>query len=128
MSRKVPTGPHKTTRASRLRATTPLSRLLVERAPALPGRAAVLALALAGGATADDYEEAYRLRERHEILPLDELLQRAGLPPRARILEIETELEHGRRVYEIELLDGDGRIRELTIDARSGTVLSDEED
>jgi uncharacterized membrane protein YkoI len=89
---------------------------------------AVLALALAAGAAANDYEEAYRLREEREILPLEELLQRAGLPPRARILEIETELEHGRRVYEIEYLDDGGRVRELTIDARSGAVLSDEAD
>ena len=85
-------------------------------------------LLVVGSGNADDYEEAYRLRERKEILPLEEPLRRAGQPPRARIQEIETELEHGRRVYEIELLDGDGRIRELTIDARSGTVLSDEED
>jgi uncharacterized membrane protein YkoI len=93
-----------------------------------PAVVVVVALALAGGATADDYEEAYRLREEREILPLEELLQRAGLPPQARVLEIETELEHGRRVYEIEYLEDGGRVRELTIDARSGAVLSDEED
>ena len=76
----------------------------------------------------DDYEEAFRLRESREILPLEELMRRLDLGPDARILEIESELEHGRRVYEIEYLSGNGRIREVLIDARTGEILADEED
>jgi uncharacterized membrane protein YkoI len=101
---------------------------LAREAPLLLGGAAVLTLALAGSAPADDFEEAYRLRERRDILPLEELLRRADLAPDTRILEIETELEQGRWVYEIEYVDGAGRIRELMIDARTGAVLADEED
>mgnify|MGYP003572915579 FL=1 len=76
----------------------------------------------------DDYEEAFRLRESREILPLEELMRRLDLGPDARILEIESEFEHGRRVYEIEYLSGNGRIREVLIDARTGEILADEED
>jgi uncharacterized membrane protein YkoI len=85
-------------------------------------------LAAAGNGRGDDFEEAYRLRERREILSLEELLHRAGLEADARVLEIESELEQGRWVYEIEYVDGLGRIREVLIDARSGAVLAHEEE
>jgi uncharacterized membrane protein YkoI len=90
--------------------------------------AAILSLLAAGAVQGDDYEEAFRLRESREILPLEELMRRLDLGPDARILEIESEFEHGRRVYEIEYVSGNGRIREVLIDARSGEILADEED
>jgi uncharacterized membrane protein YkoI len=74
----------------------------------------------------DDHEEAYRLRERREILSLEELLRRLDLGADTRILEIESEFEHGRHVYEIEYLNPDGRVREVLIDAGSGEILSEE--
>ena len=76
----------------------------------------------------DDHEEAYRMREHQVILPLEELLRRLNLGDDARILEIESEFEHGRHVYEIEYLKRDGRVREVLIDAGSGEVLSEEGD
>jgi uncharacterized membrane protein YkoI len=90
--------------------------------------AAILSLLAAGVVQGDDYEEAFRLRQSREILPLEELMRRLDLGPDARILEIESEFEHGRRVYEIEYLSGNGRIREVLIDARSGEILADEEE
>lgn len=90
--------------------------------------AAILSLLAAGAVQGDDYEEALRLRESREIFPLEELMRRLDLGPDARILEIESEFEHGHRVYEIEYLTGSGRIREVLIDARSGEILADEED
>ena len=91
--------------------------------------AAILSLLAAGAVQGDDdHEEAFRLRESREILPLEELMRRLDLGPDARILEIESEFEHGRRVYEIEYLSGNGSIREVLIDARSGEILADEED
>jgi uncharacterized membrane protein YkoI len=88
----------------------------------------ILSLAIVASVQGDDYEEAYRLRARQEILPLEELLRRLDLGTDTRILEIESELEHGRHVYEIEYLDRTGRIREVLIDARSGQVLADQEE
>jgi uncharacterized membrane protein YkoI len=90
--------------------------------------AAILSLLVAGTGQSDDYEQAFRLRESGEILPLEELLRRLDLGADARILEIESEFEHGRRVYEIEYLSDNGRIHEVLIDARSGEILADEED
>jgi len=55
-------------------------------------------------------------------------LRRLDLGEGTRILEIESEFEHGRHLYEIEYLDPSGTIREAMIDARSGRRLSDEED
>jgi uncharacterized membrane protein YkoI len=88
----------------------------------------LVSLALADLCRGDDYEDAYRLRGRGEILPLEELLRRQDLGPGARILEIETEFEQGRHLYEIEYLDGGGRVRELRIDARTGKKRMDGED
>jgi uncharacterized membrane protein YkoI len=88
----------------------------------------ILSLATVASVQGDDYEEAYRLRKRQEILPLEELLRRLDLGADTRILEIESELEHGRHVYEIEYLDRGGRVREVLIDARSGEVLADQEE
>jgi len=86
----------------------------------------VAAIAVLGTVWGSDYEEALRLRERREILPLEELLRRAGLEPDTRILEIEREFAHGRRVYEIEYLSRGGRVREVLIDADSGAILMEE--
>jgi uncharacterized membrane protein YkoI len=102
--------------------------LLRRKVPVAPSTATVLSLTTLGNGRGDDFEEAYRLRERREIPPLEELLRRVGLGSDARILEIESELEHGRRIYEIEYVDGSGRIREVLIDARSVAVISDQEE
>lgn len=97
--------------------------------PMLTLAAVILITAVVGiGHGDDDHEEAYRLRERREILPLEELLRRFDPGADARILEIESEFEHGRHVYEIEYLSRDGRVREALIDAASGEVLAEEED
>ena len=88
----------------------------------------ILALLVAGPCLGDDHEGAYRLREEGQLLPLEELLRRAGLGDEVRILEVEREVEHGRQVYDIEYVDRGGRIRELHIDAGTGKVLREEGD
>ena len=75
----------------------------------------------------EDHEDALRMREREEILPLEELLSRLNLGPGARILEIGSEREHGRPIYEIEYVDGKGRIREVYVDAATGDLLDGED-
>jgi uncharacterized membrane protein YkoI len=91
-----------------------------------------LALALAAAAAApvkadDDHDSALRLRERREILPLEELMHRLGLDKDVRILEIESEMEHGAALYEIEYVERSGRIRKIRVDARSGQVLGEQD-
>jgi uncharacterized membrane protein YkoI len=85
--------------------------------------ALILMLVMIGPCHGHDYEDANRLRERGEIIPLEELLHRHDLGPGARILEIETEVEQGRLLYEIEYLDGSGRVHEIWMDAQTGETL-----
>lgn len=87
----------------------------------------VLFMAIAFVALADDdYQEAYRLRSNAEIMPLEEIIERLELDPSDRILEIESEFEHGMRVYEIEILTREGYIQEIEVDAVTGRILEEE--
>lgn len=80
-------------------------------------------LVLGAAARADDHEAVRALREAGAILPLAEILERLSLPPGSWVLEAELEREHGRLVYEIEVLGPDGRVREWQLDAASGTPI-----
>lgn len=75
---------------------------------------------------ADDYKEARRLMEAGSILPLETVFESLRDQRAGRILEVELEREQGQYVYEIELLDRFGQVRELRIDAVSGDLLSSE--
>ena len=87
---------------------------------------AVCSLALARDL---DQDEALTLRRDGVILPLEQLLQAAlGRYPGARLLEAELEEDDDVYVYEVELLTTEGVVREIKLDAASGTLLKDEED
>lgn len=75
-----------------------------------------------------DHEQAYRLREHNEILPLEQIMGKLGLAPNDRILEVETEFEGDRRIYEIEYVTVGGTIKEVKVDARTGEVLRTKEE
>ncbi|MET0052693.1 MAG: PepSY domain-containing protein [Candidatus Thiodiazotropha sp.] len=77
----------------------------------------------------DAHDEARRLTEQGVILPLPEILSQVGKLQKGRVLELEFEEKHGRYVYEIELLDDQGRVWEFKVDAHDGRVLNqDRED
>ncbi|TNF92290.1 MAG: hypothetical protein EP297_13455 [Gammaproteobacteria bacterium] len=77
--------------------------------------------------SSDDYDRARTLMERGDILPLEQILQRMP-DTNARILEVELEHEHGRMVYEVEVLNPNGYVREYLFDAQTGKLLSVEEE
>lgn len=84
---------------------------------------AVLAIALAAPAPADDGQRRARDGVRRgELVPLETLLADAQERHPGRVLEVE--LDDGE--YEIEILADDGRVVELTYDARSGRLLEAE--
>ncbi len=99
--------------------------------PTLKGtRAMTLALCLAallpGAAAAsdrDDHEHARRALEAGEILPLRALLERVREDYPGEVIEVELEREHGRWVYELELVRAGGRMLKLKLDARDGTLV-----
>lgn len=76
-----------------------------------------------------DQDEALHLRQQGVILPLEQLLQSAlGRYPGAKLLEAELEEDDDQYEYEVELLTPEGVVREIKLDARTGTLLKDEED
>ena len=87
----------------------------------------VVATVVAGWATAgladDDHDRAMRLRESGDILPLAQIVREAGEVYAGRILEVELKREHGRYVYEIEMLAGNGQVLEMQFDARTAELL-----
>lgn len=89
--------------------------------------AAVFAVTLPMLAIAeDDHEQARRLVESGDILPLETILEWHQSTAPGEILEIEFETEHGQPVYEIEWLNKDGQVIEWLIDARSGKRIGQE--
>lgn len=76
----------------------------------------------------DDHDEAREAYEHGETLPLAEILPRALRAIPGEVLEIELEREHGRLVYEIEILARNGWVRKVSLDARTGDVLSVEDE
>lgn len=58
-----------------------------------------------------------------EVMPFDALRERLRKSHPGDVLELELERERGRWIYEVKLLQPDGRIVKLEVDARSGEVL-----
>jgi len=71
----------------------------------------------------DDHDKARLLRDDGRIMPLADILQHPELQGK-RVIEAELEREHGRLVYELEVLDIDGRVRERYFDAATGEPLA----
>lgn len=89
-----------------------------------------LLLAVSPASSRDlDQDEALRLSREHKIMSLEQLLKTiAHLHPKAQLLEVELEEHHGQYQYDIDLLTAEGVARELTLNARTGDLISDEED
>jgi uncharacterized membrane protein YkoI len=88
-------------------------------------------LALPPNVAADDLsqDEALRLRELGRIMPLEHLLSIVQARyPSARLLEVELEEDDDVYIYEVELITPNGVVRELEIDASTGSLLKDEVD
>lgn len=72
----------------------------------------------------DDQETARKALENKEILPLGEVLARIQAAYTGDVVEIELERKLGKWVYEIEIIDTDGRVREIDVDGRTAEVLT----
>ena len=74
-------------------------------------------------------DEALRLRERGEILPLEDILKFAlERYPDSKLLEVELEEKQGAYVYEVELVTPQRVVRELKFNASSGNLTKYKED
>src|SRR3569623_2404385 len=66
----------------------------------------------------DDDEE--RLKQMGPVVPLEQVIDQARTRQPGRLLEAEVDDYHGKEVYEIELLDAQGRVWELRFDVKTG--------
>jgi hypothetical protein len=71
-----------------------------------------------------DHDEAMRYFESGKTLPL-EVLTAAALRAAGggEVIEVEFDVRDGIAICEVKVIDGRGRVREITVDARTGRVL-----
>ncbi len=77
---------------------------------------------------ADDHDEAYELLRSGEILPLEKILEITRERVQGRILEVELEHEDELLIYELEVLDKQGIVWEIKVDATTGIIIKQEQD
>ena len=103
-----------------------MTRLTAAPLPIRATLAALLALALASPlALADsDQDRARAAVQAGKVLPLKAVLERLEREQPGQVLAIELEQDDdGRWIYEIKLLQNDGRLVKLDVDARTAQVL-----
>lgn len=87
---------------------------------------AVCALVGHGGAAASDkgdHERALQAVQSGQVLPLAKVLALVEREHPGQVLEVELESQGQGWLYEIKLLQADGRLSKLKVDARTGEIL-----
>ena len=79
--------------------------------------------AWAGGKDDHDHDRARAAVQAGEVLPLPVLLERLRYSHPGEIFEVELERDDSRWIYELKLLQADGRLVRLEVDARTAEVL-----
>lgn len=74
----------------------------------------------------EDHETARKALEQKEILPLGQVLAIVEEKIQGDVIEIELERDGPVWIYDIEIIDETGRVRELDLDAKTGEILRDE--
>jgi len=88
----------------------------------------LISMLYAGIAYSSDHVEARTLVESGAILSLEAILNQAKIDHPGRILEVSLEHEKEGYVYELELVDEQGRVWELEYDAATGKLLEKEQE
>jgi uncharacterized membrane protein YkoI len=89
---------------------------------AMPGSDGVVMLAKL------DADDARELKQSGKIMPLEELIARVRKDYPGQIIQIELDEEKDRFIYEIEVLNDEGVVIELELDAATGEVLKYEKE
>lgn len=90
---------------------------------------AIVGLSPVGLAFADDHDEQDEARSAVQagvIQPLDAILAKVRASHPGEIVRVKLEREGGRWIYELRQVEPTGRVRELHVDAGTGTVLGGE--
>jgi uncharacterized membrane protein YkoI len=81
-------------------------------------------IATSGALAAADQDQALSALQARQIMPLSEIIARAGLSG-DRLLHADLDHDDGRYVYELRVIAVDGTIRLRHLDARTGEILPD---
>jgi uncharacterized membrane protein YkoI len=88
---------------------------------------ALLTGALSSKTRADsDQDEAKKLVESGQIVPLESILDKVRKRYGGRILEVKLEHNKNRMIYEIEMVSEKGVVNELVLDASNGTLIKEQ--
>lgn len=68
-------------------------------------------------------DKARQLQQQGDILPLEQIIDLAMAVKQGQILETDLELDDGRYVYELEILDANGQVWEVELDAQTGELV-----
>lgn len=94
------------------------------RKAVLAAALSVLALLLATPASArDDHERAREAVQSGQIQPLRYILETLERTHPGKVLEVELERRRDQWMYEVKLLQPDGRLVKLRVDAKTAEVL-----
>lgn len=105
-----------------IRPPTPHRRRRIVIAAMLFAGLALPALQAIGRAD-HDHDRARAAVQAGQVLPLPTLLERLQRSHPGQVLELELELDKGRWIYEIKLLQADGQLLKLELDAATAQVL-----
>ena len=72
----------------------------------------------------EDHERARRAMTTGQVLPLRTVLERLDREHPGQVLEVELEQDDGQWIYEIKLLQTDGQLVKIKLDARTAALLS----
>jgi uncharacterized protein YpmB len=90
--------------------------------------ATALLLTSIGLAISDDGKEKIAVANLPTSVTMEEAIKTATTQFPGNVLEAELENEDGKAVYEVEVINASGEIREFEIDAQSGKILSSEQE
>jgi uncharacterized membrane protein YkoI len=76
-----------------------------------------------GGRGDGDHDRAHRAVQAGEVMPLEQVLSHLAKDNPGQVLKIELEREDRQWVYEVKLLQPDGQLVKLLLDARTAEVL-----
>jgi uncharacterized membrane protein YkoI len=80
-----------------------------------------------GNSFADEHNEAYELLNSGKILPLEKILEIVSQAEiSGQILEVELEHKNKLIIYELEILDKEGVVWEIKVDASTGAIIKQE--
>ena len=72
----------------------------------------------------DDHDLARQALQQGKVLPLRTVLDQVEREYKGQVIKVEFDREDGRFVYEIRLLQSDGKVVKLEIDASNGSLIS----